>query len=149
MRCSAHLSILSNEVWMSPQGLIHGKTACEEANRGGAGEETPKKSSESAISPSVNIASQRGWLGQIPIPLVPRHGMRDATTLAQRSMVPSPGANLGPVTERSGATFQPVENWMWLCLKFHRIGTDDADSDDADACSMPQNKYGINWPGIP
>ena len=75
--------------------------------------------------------------------------MRDATTLAQRSMVPSPGANLGPVTERSGATFQPVENWMWLCLKFHRIGTDDADSDDADACSMPQNEYGTNWPGIP
>ena len=59
-----------------------------------------------------------------------------------RCMVPSPGANLGPVTERSGATFQPVENWMWLCLKFHRIGTDDADSDDADACSMPQNQDG-------
>ena len=93
---------------MSP-GLIHG-TACEKASRGTAGEETPKKLSEPAISRRANVADQEEWFGQIPIPLVPRRGIGDTTTLARRSMV-SPGANLGPVTVPSGATFQPVDEY--------------------------------------
>jgi hypothetical protein len=109
---------------MSP-GLIHGKTACEKASRGTAGEETPKNLSEPAISRRANVANQEEWFGQIPIPLVPRRGIGDTTTLARRSMVLSPGANLGPVTVPSGATFQPV----------------------GLACSMPQNEYETNWPG--
>ena len=89
------------------KGLIHGKTACEKASRGTAGEETPKKLSEPAISRRANVADQEEWFGHIPIPLVPRRGIGDTTTLARRSMVLSPGANLGPVTVPSGATFQP------------------------------------------
>jgi hypothetical protein len=53
---------------MSP-GLIHGKTACEKASRGTAGEETPNKLSEPAISRRANVANQEEWFGQIPIPL--------------------------------------------------------------------------------
>ena len=47
---------------MSP-GLIHGKTACEKASRGTAGEETPKKLSEPAISRRANVANQEEWFG--------------------------------------------------------------------------------------
>ena len=70
---------------MSP-GLIHGKTACEKASRGTAGEETPKNLSEPAISRRANVANQEEWFGQIPIPLVPRRGIGDTTRLARRSM---------------------------------------------------------------
>ena len=55
---------------MSPQGLIHRKTACEKASRGPAGEKPPKKLSEPAISRRVNIANQEEWSGQIPIPFM-------------------------------------------------------------------------------
>ena len=99
---------------MSP-GLIHGKTACEKASRGTAGEETPKNLSEPAISRRANVANQEEWFGQIPIPLVPRRGIGDTTTLARRSMVLSPGANLSPVTVPSGATFQPVDEYGTNC----------------------------------
>ena len=49
------------------------------------------------------------------IPLVPRRGIGDTTTLARRSMVLSPGANLSPVTVPSGATFQPVDEYGTNC----------------------------------